>query len=68
MVMNKCKGVNLAFDDRTRLTYLIYNAHSLYRLKDRWIWFPDLPLASKWIHSVDQLLALLLPDWPKVIT
>ena len=36
----------------------MYNAHSLYKLKGRWIQLPDPLLASKWIHLVDQFQAL----------
>ena len=32
-------------DDRARLEYIMYNEHSLYRLKDSLIWLPDLFLA-----------------------
>ena len=45
----KCQGVYLPLDYRTRLTYRIYYAHSIYRLKDWRIWLPDPLLASKYI-------------------
>ena len=46
----KCQGVYSPSDDRTRLPNRIYNVNSLYRLKGRWI------------HLVDQLLALPSKD------
>ena len=35
----KCQGVNLSLDDRTRVTFLTYKAHGLFRPKGWWIRF-----------------------------
>ena len=39
----KCQGVYLSLDDRTRLTFLTYQAHGLFRPKGWWIRFADPP-------------------------
>ena len=48
----------LSLNDRTILTCKIIKARSLYWLKGRWIWLPNLFLASKWIQLLNLLLTL----------
>ena len=45
----------LAFGWYNEAGIRMFKAHSLYRLKGRWIGLPDLLLASKWIHLIDPI-------------
>ena len=49
---------------RSLFVYIqIYSAHSSFRVIGRWIWVPELLLASRWIHLSDPLLALPRIIW-----
>ena len=61
--MELCQG-DYSPSDEGQTDTQVYQAHSLYGLKGRWIRYPDPLLASKWKQLLDPQLSPLLNSLP----